>query len=212
MSRRLRMPAATASALTALTALVAACVLPAFVGTALRPIGLERRKVNWETPRLPKVRRNAGNFEVIDAVLKSTPDVEAEVESRDPKLMRWKVVWKVAQTAEVPAGQFGYQVMLQQTDKNKEYFSLQSAFRRPSALQPGDALIFANQWNSLTPFAHIYVSQDYNLRLEMDVDFKWLGSSPGERVKEMISTFSELILALAARCRDVGPAPSAPSG
>lgn len=139
------MPAATASALTALTALVAACVLPAFVGTALRPIGLERRKVNWETPRLPKVRRNAGNFEVIDAVLKSTPDVEAEVESRDPKLMRWKVVWKVAQTAEVPAGQFGYQVMLQQTDKNKEYFSLQSAFRRPSALQPGDALIFANQ-------------------------------------------------------------------
>jgi hypothetical protein len=43
---------------------------------------------------------------------------------------------------------------------SQEYFSLQSAFRRPSALQPGDALIFANQWNSLTPFAHIYVSQD----------------------------------------------------
>ena len=69
---------------------------------------------------LPRFWRNAGNFEVIDAVLKSTPDVEAEVESRDPKLMRWKVVWKVAQTAEVPAGQFGYQVMLQQTDKNKD--------------------------------------------------------------------------------------------
>ena len=69
---------------------------------------------------LPRFWRNAGNFEVIDEVLKSTPDVEAEVESRDPKLMRWKVVWKVAQTAEVPAGQFGYQVMLQQTDKNKD--------------------------------------------------------------------------------------------
>ena len=63
--------------------------------------------------------RNAGHFEVIDEVLKSTPDVEAEVESRDPKLMRWKVVWKAA-TPEVPAGQFGYQVMLQQTDKNKD--------------------------------------------------------------------------------------------
>ena len=69
---------------------------------------------------LPKLWRNAGNFEVIDEVLKSTPDVEVEVESRDPKLMRWKVVWKAAETPEVPAGQFRYQVMLQQTDKNKD--------------------------------------------------------------------------------------------
>ena len=135
--------------------------------------------------------------------------MEVQVESQNDKLLRWKVVWTVAQNSEIPGGQFGYQVMLQNTDQDKEYFSLQSAFRRPPAMQPGDALIFANQWNAVTPFAHLYVSKDSNLRLEMDVDFKWLGPEPSSGLKEMVSTFRELILAMAARCQEIraaGPA------
>eukprot|EP00438_Fugacium_kawagutii_P007263 Skav211168 [mRNA] locus=scaffold1363:21120:21695:- [translate_table: standard] len=174
--------------------------LPSFVGI------WPTMPIRGRSRPLPQVARNAGedNFKMIDEVLKSVPDVEAEVESSDPKLLRWKVVWNGAGSE----GQFGYQVMLQETEQNKEYFTLQSAFRRPPTMKPMDALVFANQWNAFTPFAHVYVSQDSNLRLEMDVDFKWLGSRP-EALKDMISTFSDMILSLAARCRDYPGAPGA---
>jgi len=90
-----------------------------------------------------------------------------QVESTDPKYLRWKVAWNPPDDGGATL-QFGYQVMLQKTDQNKDYFSLQSAFKRPPSMQPGDALIFANQWNAVMPYAHIYVSNDSNLRLEME--------------------------------------------
>lgn len=87
-----------------------------------------------------------------------------QVESTDPKYLRWKVAWNPPEAGM----QFGYQVMLQTTDQNKDYFSLQSAFKRPPSMQPGDALIFANQWNAVMPYAHIYVSKISDLRLELE--------------------------------------------
>ena len=175
---------------TALACLVALGA-PSFVGMAPLP------------PRTPKVSRNAGetNFEIIDEVLKSIPNLNVQVESTDPKYLRWKVAWNPPDDGGATL-QFGYQVMLQKTDQNKDYFSLQSAFKRPPSMQPGDALIFANQWNAAMPYAHIYVSNDSNLRLEMELDFNWLGDGKSSSVKEMIATFSDLILALAARCRN----------
>ena len=67
MARR-HMPAATALALALTCFVVATCFVgPAFVGTALRPIGKrERRKETWETPRLPKVRRTGRSKNVPD--------------------------------------------------------------------------------------------------------------------------------------------------